>query len=185
MRYAFAMRCRWLSVAAVILAGCEFNTTVPLEAVITCEGQGDCPAGWRCSSFRKQCQLRDDSDLIARALSATVSRERLRPGEEATVTVTADEPLSGAATVEARTGSSLRSLTADPSGAFVFTAASDEADGLVRFFRAAADRVGNESQGIFLGTVLIDGTPPQVTSVRGPTRAARSLRHPVSAHSPG
>jgi hypothetical protein len=145
--------------ALALLSACSFDTAVPDTALIHCAENSECPAGWKCSSLRGICQKRNESDSQAPTLTGTVSPPVVRPGERITIQLTSDEPLSGAAIVEVRTGSSLRNVEADGDG-FAFTVPGDEPDGLLSFYARAEDLAGNGTQGVSLGTTLVDGTAP-------------------------
>jgi hypothetical protein len=151
--------------ALTLLSACSFDTAVPDTALIHCAENSECPTGWKCSSLRGICQKRNESDSQAPTLTGTVSPSVVRPGERIAVTLESDEPLSGTAIVEVRTGSSLRKVEATGDG-FSFTVPGDEPDGLLSFYARAEDLAGNGTQGVSLGTTLVDGTLPSVTSAR-------------------
>lgn len=174
---------RGLVVGALLLlsSACRFDDSAPATALIQCESSDQCPVGWRCSLLRGVCLTRSETDTVGPTLTAEVTPTLVRPGDAVTVTVTSDEPLSGSAVVEVRAGAVLRPVEPSAAGPFVFQVPATEADGLLTFYGKAEDVVGNGTQGVMLGTAVVDGTAPQVLAVRltpptvAPTGAATVL----------
>jgi hypothetical protein len=155
----------------VLMAGaCAFDTQVPPDAVIRCEGAGDCPSGWRCSPLRRVCVPAAQSDTASPALGGGVAPSRVRPGGLVAVRVTTDEPLASPPEFELLLGAQNIRLdggaepTPDGGYDFFFPAPLVVDEQPLTVFARAEDRLANLTPRALIGSVLVDGQPPSLVS---------------------
>ena len=147
----------------VLMAGaCAFDTQVPPDAVIRCEGAGDCPSGWRCSPLRRVCVPAAQSDTASPALGGGVAPSRVRPGGLVAVRVTTDEPLASPPEFELLLGAQNIRLdggaepTPDGGYDFFFPAPLVVDEQPLTVFARAEDRLANLTPRALIGSVLVD-----------------------------
>ncbi len=154
----------------VLASACSFDSSVPADATIRCQGAGDCPAGWRCSQLRQVCVPAEQSDTAGPALIGWVSPGRVRAGQPVAVRVTADEPLASPPELELLLGATTSRLdggaeAAEDGGyAFRFAAPLVEDERPLSVFARAEDRQANLTPRALIGSVLVDGQAPRLVT---------------------
>ncbi|MFO0582182.1 MAG: hypothetical protein U0229_07920 [Anaeromyxobacter sp.] len=167
-----------VALAALALAACSVDVSVPQGAKVSCGGDADCPGGFRCNASTGACVPSNASDLTAPVvLSVTVAPAvaGLAPGgghDPLALTLVTDEVLAGTPRVFFEDGATERSFGALALDAtqpatghrYLATYAPTGAETQASFpLRAVLeDAVGNRFAGTLAASVAFDFVAPEV-----------------------
>lgn len=160
-----------LFMAATFVA-CTFDGTLGSGAKVACNTENrTCPEGFVCVLELGRCVSRTQPDREAPSVIATrLPQAPLRRGQVLHVEITVSEPLAApprASMTQAAASLALTEVPTSSERTFVFerTLGDDVAEGLANLSIDMVDVFGNAAQGVLIGAVTFDFTPPQATSV--------------------
>lgn len=159
-----------ITLFAVMSAGC-FNATVPPDAPIVCASNAECPDGFTCIGLLQRCVPVNRIDGEAPGLlEFNIEPARVRVGDTFRVSFSASEPLGRVPEVGVDVGSETRALLElTGSGGqrfeFAYEVTGAETQGTRNISANIVGEDGLEANGIFVGIVTFDFTPPVLQSV--------------------
>lgn len=169
---------RAAAVLGLVLAGCQFDPTLPTGRLVRCQTQEDCPSDLVCRAGAQRCVTPGNPDRDAPALTrATVTPAAAKRGDVVRLTLTASEPLGeppSALLVSARARTPF-TLASEDGLTFTLARTVDDGDveGPASVVVDLLDQAGNLGAGLLAGVVRLDFTAPRLVGAEAlaPRRA--------------
>jgi hypothetical protein len=159
-----------LAAAALLAAGCSPNVDFPKGGQLLCQSNDDCPGESVCQVALGQCVPKDALGAAPPALAGPASVSPTYGNTATTFTISFDvtQKLLRAPELWAELRDQKLSLTLDEGASsgehyvFHYQPAASDPEGVAGLFVKLVDEAGNVADGLTVGTLVVDDTPPGV-----------------------